>query len=224
MSQEWGREKWPMTAGRTNTASLSRHWCTPPKYVHAIRRFFGGSIALDPCSNRHSIVKAEVEYQLPDADGLKLDWHQRTVFVNPPYGADRENGTTIRDWLRKCAETHCHLRAEVLALVPVATNTRHWKLYVWSAATAIAFLYDTRLRFLVNGRDGGKGAPMSCAMVYWGPRYHEFEKLFLRFGAVVDVRHLHEKTIGVDEQLSFRGSAEMAEAAVPDGPPGHGNL
>src|SRR5262249_51212479 len=151
----------PMTAGRKNVAAQSRHWCTPLNYVNAVREFFGGTIALDPCSNRDSIVHAEVEYRLPKADGLRAAWDYSTIFVNPPYGADRERGTTIRDWLRKCAEAHEQHAAEVLALVPVATNTRHWKLYVWGAATAIAFLYDTRLRFLVAGRDGGKGAPMS---------------------------------------------------------------
>jgi hypothetical protein len=180
-----------MTAGRTNAASLSQHWCTPPNYVHAIKAFFGGPIGLDPCSNEHSIVAAAVEWALPEVDGLQADWNHRTIFVNPPYGADRERGTTIRDWLRKCAEAHAVHRAEVLALVPVATNTRHWKLHVWGAATAVAFLYDTRLRFLVAGRDGGKGAPMSCAMIYWGSRGKDFEAAFLPFGAVVDVRHLH---------------------------------
>ncbi|MBI5525862.1 MAG: N-6 DNA methylase [Deltaproteobacteria bacterium] len=188
-----------MTAGRNNAESLSQHWCTPPKYVDAIRRFFGGAIALDPCSNAHSIVRAEVEYSLPHTDGLAASWNFPTVYVNPPYGSDRERGTTIRDWLRKCAEAHSKHRAEVLALVPVATNTRHWKLHVWRAATAVAFLYDTRLRFLVDGKDGGKGAPMSCAMVYWGSEYERFEKIFVRFGAVVDVRHLHDKDVGVGE-------------------------
>lgn len=188
-----------MTAGRNNAESLSQHWCTPPKYVDAIRRFFGGAIALDPCSNQHSIVNAEVEYSLPDTNGLAASWDFPTVFVNPPYGSDRERGTTIRDWLRKCAEAHAKYRAEVLALVPVATNTRHWKVHVWGAATAVAFLYDTRLRFLVDGKDGGKGAPMSCAMVYWGRNYERFEKVFLRFGAVVEVRHLHDKDVGIGE-------------------------
>ncbi len=189
-----------MTAGRTNAASLSQHWCTPPNYVRAVKRFFGGSIGLDPCSNPHSIVQAKVEFSLPEVDGLRADWNHRTIFVNPPYGADRERGTTIRDWLRKCAEAHTAHRAEVLALVPVATNTRHWKLHVWSAATAISFLYDTRLRFLVAGRDGGKGAPMSCAMVYWGARYDAFEAAFLRFGAVVDVRPLQGKQVGTGKR------------------------
>jgi DNA N-6-adenine-methyltransferase (Dam) len=197
-----------MTAGRHNSWSLSQDWCTPPNYVKAIREFFSGTIELDPCSNRHSIVSAKVEYRLPGIDGLQAEWDYATVFVNPPYGADRERGTTIRDWLRKCAESHSKYGAEVLALVPVAANTRHWKLYVWGAATAVAFLYDTRLQFLVDGRDGGKGAPMACAMVYWGKQYERFEKIFLRFGAPVNVRHLHDKEVGMQDQKQlFRREA-----------------
>ena len=188
-----------MTAGRSNSESLSQNWCTPPKYVDAIRQFFGGIIGLDPCSNRHSVVKADVEFSLPTRNGLAASWDHATVFVNPPYGADRERGTRIRDWLRKCAEAHADHGAEVLTLVPVAANTLHWKLYVWGAATAVAFLYDTRLKFLVDGKGGGKGAPMACAMVYWGRRYAEFEENFLRFGAVVDVRHLHNRAVGSEE-------------------------
>ena len=178
-----------MTAGRNNAESLSQHWCTPPKYVNAIREFFDGQIALDPCSNEYSIVDADVEYCLPHTDGLAASWDAPTVFVNPPYGRDRERGSGIRDWLRKCRETNSQFGTEVLALVPVATNTRHWKNYVFGAAVAVTFLYDTRLRFLENGKDGGKGAPMSCAMIYWGSQYKRFENVFIRFGAVVDLRH-----------------------------------
>ena len=89
----------------------------------------------------------------------------------------------------------------MLALVPVATNTRHWKDSVFGQATAVAFLYDTRLRFLENGKNGGKGAPMSCAVVYWGKQYESFERTFIRFGAVVDLRHLHQKPVGLDDSL-----------------------
>ncbi len=190
-----------MTAGRSNAESVSQHWCTPPKYVNAIREFFGGQIALDPCSNEYSIVDAAVEYRLPHSDGLAQPWDAPTVFVNPPYGRDRRRGTGILDWLRKCSEARSRHDAEVLALVPVATNTRHWKSFVFGAADGVAFLYDTRLRFLENGRNSGKGAPMSCAMVYWGPRYERFEGVFIRFGAVVDLRHLRGKSIGVDRRL-----------------------
>jgi hypothetical protein len=138
---------------------------------------------------------------LPETDGLTVPWNYETIFVNPPYGADRERGTTIRDWLRKCAGAHSEYGAEVLALVPVATNTSHWKLYVWEAATGVAFLYDTRLRFLIDGHERNKGAPMSCAMVYWGAQIDRFHEVFVPFGAVVDVRHCRDSSPVFTEQL-----------------------
>lgn len=187
-----------MTAGRT-VNGLSQHWCTPPKYVQAVKDCLGGKIALDPCSNEHSVVRAEVEYCLPDSDGLTDSWAFPTIYVNPPYGADRERGSTIRDWLKRCAVAHEMHDSEVLALVPVATNTRHWKDNVWGVATGMAFLYDTRLKFLVDGKSGGKGAPMSCAMIYWGKHYQRFFGVFLRFGAVVDLRPLRGKQMGYSD-------------------------
>lgn len=175
--------------------SFSKDWCTPPKYVDAVRDCFGGTIHLDPCSNQNSIVGAEVEYCLPSQDGLRESWNFATIYVNPPYGADRERGSTIKHWLRRCALAHQTQHSQVLALVPVATNTAHWKLYVWGASTGIAFLYDTRLKFLVDGKDGGKGAPMSCAMVYWGDDFDRFDRMFSHFGAVVDTRGLLRRSV-----------------------------
>ena len=193
-----------MSAGR-KIVSISQSWCTPPKYVRAVCEVFGGAVALDPCSNRYSVVKAEVEYRLPEHDGLRSSWDYPTVYVNPPYGADRNRGTTIRDWLRRCARAHEEHRSDVLALVPVATNTKHWTDYVWGVAAAVCFLYDTRLRFLVDGRDEGKGAPMSCAMVYWGKHVSRFDEVLSPHGAVVDLRGLQGKAIGMtrDEERSL---------------------
>ena len=184
-----------MTAGRTLN-SQSVNWCTPPKYVDAVRKVFGGKIALDPCSNEWSIVNAEMEYRLPEHDGLRESWDYHTIYVNPPYGSDKERRTTIKHWLYKCALAHKHHGSEVLALVPVATNTSHWKKYVWGRATAVCFLYDTRLRFLVEGKDEGKGAPMSCAMIYWNENMDVFLDVFNEFGAVVDLQPLQGRLIG----------------------------
>ena len=181
-----------MTAGRT-VNSISVHWCTPPKYVEAVKRVFGGQIELDPCSNDWSVVDARVSFSLPDKDGLTQEWDYKTVYVNPPYGADRNRKTTIKHWLYKCAHANKSYCSEVLALVPVATNTRHWKDYVWGRATAVCFLYDTRLKFLENGNGNGKGAPMACAMVYWGKNFDLFFNVFAEFGAVVDLRSLLDK-------------------------------
>lgn len=184
-----------MTAGRTlNT--LSQEWGTPEKYVNVVRNFFGEEIQLDPCSNEYSIVEAEIEYRLPEFDGLTETWNFSTIYVNPPYGIDKKRHTSIKHWLSKCSMAHADYGSEVLALVPVATNTGHWKKFVFSNACAICFLYDTRLKFLVNGEDGGKGAPMSCAMVYWGSRYNHFFTMFQPFGAVVDLRPQHNQLFG----------------------------
>ncbi len=184
-----------MTAGR-KINTVSQGWGTPEKYVRAVREFFGGGIDLDPCSNEHSIVHARTEYQLPKHDGLIESWDFPTVYVNPPYGIDKKHGTSIKNWLHRCARAHKTFRSEVLALVPVATNTGHWKNYVFGQATGVCFLYDTRLKFLVDGRNGGKGAPMSCAMIYWGKNYDRFFSVFCRFGAVVDLRKLKGKRLG----------------------------
>lgn len=184
-----------MTAGRKVFAE-NKDWGTPKKYVDAVRECFGGTIHLDPCSNRFSIVNAQVEYSLPKKDGLRESWNFPTVYVNPPYGIDREHGRTIKDWLRKCEESHRLYGSDVLALIPVATNTGHWKKYVYGKATAICFLYDTRLRFLVCGEDAGKGAPMSCAMIYWGQNFDRFSQVFMRFGAVVNIENLKGIQIG----------------------------
>jgi len=121
--------------------------------------------------------------------------------VNPSYGSDRERGTRIKHWLYKCAYAHKRHDSEVLALVPVATNTSHWKSYVFGRASAVVFLYDTRLKFLVDGVDTGKGAPMSCAMVYWGEHFERLWKTFNQFGAVVDLRHLINTRIGALEDI-----------------------
>lgn len=174
-----------VTAGRHNRATLSKDWGTPQKYVAAARAALGGVIHLDPCSNAWSIVGAQTSWRLPETDGLVATWNFPTIYVNPPYGADRDRGARIGDWLRKCAHAHVDFGAEVVALVPVAANTRHWKESVWARASAIGFLYDTRLKFLEFGRDTGKGAPMACAAVYWGAHTHRFATAFAPHGAVV---------------------------------------
>jgi hypothetical protein len=184
-----------MSAGR-KINTLSQEWGTPEKYVDAVRQFFGGQIDLDPCSNDYSIVHAKTEYKLPKHDGLRENWNFPTIYVNPPYGLDKESGTSIKDWLYRCAMAYRQYGAKVLALVPVATNTGHWKRYVFGKATAVCFLYDTRLKFLVYGQNGGKGAPMSCAMIYWGLDFDRFYSIFHKFGAVLDLRNLKGKKFG----------------------------
>jgi hypothetical protein len=121
---------------------------------------------------------------------LHHSWDFHNIFVSPPYGRDSTRKTSIKDWLRRCEYAYLDHSSEVLALVPVAPNTQHWKNHVWGAARAISFLYDTRLKFKLNGEDDSKGAPMACALVYWGTRYKRFKSIFSDCGAIVSIRHL----------------------------------
>lgn len=188
-----------MTAGRQNI-SEKKDWGTPLKYINAVKRVFGGTIDLDPCSNQYSKVNALTEFILPISDGLKEEWNYRQIYVNPPYGTDKSRGTNIKHWISKCAYSNTVYQSEVLALIPVAVNTDHWKKYVFLKAKAVCFLYDTRLKFLENGLDIGKGAPMACAMVYWGNEYNNFLNVFIEFGAVLNLSQLHKKKIGEAHQ------------------------
>ena len=183
---------------KSMTKSLS--WGTPKKYVDLVKSFFGGEISLDPCSNEYSIVGAHTEFILP-TDGLVQDWNYPTIYLNPPYGSDKERNTTIKNWLLKTVATYEQYGSEILALVPVATNTGHWKQCVWGKATAICFLYDTRLRFLENGLESGNGAPMACCFVYWGRDFQKFFDFFIPYGSVVDVQSLKGVPIGLCNKL-----------------------
>ncbi len=181
-----------MTAGR-EVISKNKDWGTPKKYVDAVREVFEENINLDPCSNKHSIVNANIEYSLPEKDGLKESWNFKKIYINPPYGRDKERDTSIKQWLEKCVQAHKKYDSEVIALIPVATNTGHWKECVYGQAKAICFLFDTRLKFLEDGEDKGKGAPMSCAMIYWGHNYQKFYDVLIKHGAVVDISHLKKE-------------------------------
>lgn len=174
-----------MTAGR-KSISDTKDWCTPPEIIASVRRVFGGKIELDPCSNPYSMVGARVSYALPDHDGLAESWDFSTIYVNPPYGSDKERGTRIAHWFARMADA-AGAGSEVIALVPVATNTGHWKRFVYPVARSVCFLYQPRVRFYIGGREDPKGAPMSCAVIYYGQDFDCFADEFSPHGAVLSL-------------------------------------
>jgi hypothetical protein len=193
-----------MSAGRQSVTG-NKDWCTPLKYVDAVKRVWGGRIDLDPCSSVYSVVNAATEFLLPEKDGLLEEWDYLTVYVNPPYGNDKERGTTIRNWFEKIASTYQRYNNEIIALVPVATNTSHWKKYVYPIAESICFLYDTRLKFIIGGTDDNKGAPMSCCMIYYGKDPSGFMEIFSSFGAALPLSKilLPQLKAEYDEQMDL---------------------
>ena len=171
-----------MSAGRKNNAD-KKDWNTPPKYITPITEFFGGKIDLDPCSNENSMVNAEKEFIYPYQNGLTDKWEGKTIFVNPPYGRDK--GNTLYDWLDKSIK--CLPESEIIFLIPVATNTKHFKEIIFKQYNMICFLSDTRLKFYNGGNEDKKGAPMACCLCYKGNRLDEFKQIFEPYGKIFKI-------------------------------------
>lgn len=171
-----------MTAGRKSTYNKT-DWNTPEKYVKAVLDVFG-EIDLDPCSNKNSIVPAHQKYILPKNNGLIDDWNYNRIYVNPPFGRGLD-GTTIYNWLEKCY-VNSQMGRNIIALIPVATNTKHWKEFVFKS-NVICFLSDTRLRFRVNGNENNKGASMACSMIYYGKDKFKFKNVFNNHGFCIEI-------------------------------------
>ena len=109
------------------------------------------------------------------------DWNYKKIFVNPPYGRNIETKQSIYDWIKKGVDSYT-ADNELLYLIPVATNTKHFKNLIFEYANGICFLNDTRLKFWINGYEDKKGAPMSCCMVYFGNNYEKFNNIFTTVG------------------------------------------
>ena len=167
-----------MSAGRKHISD-KKDWNTPPKYIKLINEMFG-EIDLDPCSNEYSMVESKVKYILP-INGLVESWNYSKIFVNPPYGRSKETKTSIYDWIERGVDS-AKLGNELLYLIPVATNTRHFKNLIFKHAEGICFLEDTRLKFWNKDKEDKKGAPMACCMVYFGFDYERFSNIFSTVG------------------------------------------
>lgn len=151
-------------AGHIQTAART-DWCTPRPIVDFAYRVFGGRIRLDPCWNEQSITKPDFAFdgKSPESDGLKeLWWPYGQAYVNPPFGWD------LPFWVKK-AITEAKLGCEIILLSPAAVGTRYWQKGIFRTAQATCFLRG-RVEFL--GADAG--APMDCALTYWGPGIGSF--------------------------------------------------
>lgn len=171
----------------------STHWCTPLWLVEAARSVMG-KIHLDPCSNPFSRVDAECNYYLATeemfkcsfpnrkfvaADGLLASWDFPTVWVNPPYGKG------LHAWMILCHETHRLRGAQVMAIIPSATETKHFQDTIYLSAHAICYL-KTRVKFEPNVlTPKTKDQPTrGHAVVYWGHRIDKFREVFEPFGHI----------------------------------------
>jgi hypothetical protein len=159
-------------------------WCTPPTLIEYIRRFAGGAVALDPCSNPYATIPALLTFY-KEHEGLEKDWAaelkarqlQGLVYVNPPYNIETLDEVTF-----KCAEQALK-GLEILALVPCKLDQEWWQDTVFETASAACFVKG-RIKFWKEGKPTS-GAPMPCAFLYWGPRVKPFQRVFSHVGMVL---------------------------------------
>jgi len=159
--------------GKSKTADS---WCTPRAVVIPLHAFNNGPPKLDPCSNPRSIVGAEIEWYGPPhgTDGRAMPWTLGgLVFVNPPFSAKRA-------WSAQCA-AEAELGAEIAALLPADTDTRHFHDHLLTA-NAICF-WRGRLTFL---GDVAYPARFPVVLAYWGRRARRFAHYFAPHGWLVD--------------------------------------
>ena len=131
--------------------STTSEWPTPQWLFSALDAEFG--FTLDPCST-HDNAKCQSHYTRRE-DGLRQDWGDAVVFMNPPYGRE------IGKWMQKAYES-AKRGATVVCLIPARTDTAWWHRYAMKGE--IRF-YRGRIRF-----EGGKtGAPFPSAVVVFRP-------------------------------------------------------
>jgi hypothetical protein len=166
--------------------------CTPEHVLEVVRAF--NRIALDPCSNPWSTVRACRQLMLEGGDdGLAADWvgltealpyTPRLVWVQPPYGPGQ-----IRRWLRK-ASLEVLVGGgdmEAIALVPNDASTawcqearRGCDAYL-DVAKRIGFV-GPDLRPGHEGEWLDTGAKQPSQLIYWGTRPWHFSAHFSVLG------------------------------------------
>ena len=103
--------------------SKSNEWATPQQTFDELNEEFG--FTLDPCATHYN-YKCD-KYFTIESNGLRQDWSNEIVFMNPPYGRG------ISKWIKKAYEESLK-GALVVCLIPARTDTIYWHEYIFPYA------------------------------------------------------------------------------------------
>ena len=132
-------------------SSKTNEWSTPQDFFDELDKEF--NFTLDPCATSEN-AKCNKYFTVED-DGLKQDWSNDVVFMNPPYGRE------IKYWVQKAYEESLK-GATVVCLIPARTDTTYWHNYIFGKADDIRFIKG-RLKF-----GGSKNpAPFPSAIIIY---------------------------------------------------------
>lgn len=205
-------------------AAKSVHRCTPQPVLDLVYEVLGSPVGIDPCSNPRSIVQARRAVMLPE-DGLSVPWHEyKTGYVNPPFGKVEEPR-----WIRKAIQ-EAQLGWEGILLLPSKTGAP-WFEPIYQNSPCVCFWgtpeFDVEGRIWFHEEDGG--ATFNTEIVYLGPRYEVFARVFSRAGHLIYPRHDQALTVRIagrtmpsvqfgitDQDELFRHSIRRLRAARHD--------
>ena len=112
-------------------SSDSTEWETPQDFFDKLNEEF--HFTIDVCASPEN-TKCE-RYYTKEQDGLRQNWNNEVVWMNPPYGRD------INLWMEKAKNT----KGIVVGLVPSRTDTKWFHGHVYGVAE-LRFI-EGRLRF-----------------------------------------------------------------------------
>ena len=132
-------------------SSKTNEWSTPQDFFDELDKEF--NFTLDPCATSEN-AKCNKYFTVED-NGLKQDWSNDVVFMNPPYGRE------IKYWVQKAYE-ESQKGAKIVCLIPSRTDTAYLHDYIFGKADDIRFIKG-RLKF-----GGSKNpAPFPSAIIIY---------------------------------------------------------
>lgn len=169
--------------------------------ISLVEAMFGGQIDLDPCSNSMDKFKANVpanQHITKEKNCLTHCWYAQNVFLNPPWS------DPCPYVLKLCEEYERGSFLEAIALLESKTQaSKNIGELIENHASAICQLgagkmIPNRLGFIEA--ETGKhrtGFTLCSILVYFGPDWEKFRKVFSPYGHVMLCDRIIKKGLGL---------------------------
>jgi len=149
-------------------------WSTPREFFNKLNKEF--RFNLDPCATKENATCKK--YFTTEEDGLKQNWDNKIVFMNPPYG-DPQNPCKFNCNKKKCIKRGFHTDiyipgikdfikkasqargGVVVCLLPARTDTRYFHEYIYQKTVVEIRFIKGRLKF----GDSKNSAPFPSMIV-----------------------------------------------------------
>lgn len=170
-----------------NFSSAEIEWYTPREYVEAAREVLG-EIDLDPasCFVANEKVRAAQIFTKED-DALSQPWHGR-VFMNPPYGVDKETKSSVAGmFCMKAIDEYIAGNIEAAIILVNSAHAQKWQKPLYQFPVCFV---DHRIAFESSDGVINKAPTFMNIFVYLGDDKAKFADVFAKHGYVMEPAHV----------------------------------